>query len=237
MWWPHADAARPPDLRDEREDTAGDDEFLLGEALLVAPVSTEGARSRRVVMPSGEWSSLWPGSGYDEENDASAAGEVSAGDARVRTLSAPLELVPVLVRRGVIVPLDDGFADPSGPCRLEADDEGASPADVPGTGHAPCLLSFHCWPDIEGTAQGTCVDDSGDGSGPTRRDELVLSVSPTGSSVLTWTRSGTFPPPARVRVVVHGRRAVRAEADGLEDAVPEAGANETASDDHLEKWF
>ena len=36
-----------------------DDAFLLGDALLVAPVCTAGSRQRTVPLPPGSWSSLW----------------------------------------------------------------------------------------------------------------------------------------------------------------------------------
>lgn len=41
------------------------DEFLLGEALLVAPVTTEGARSRQVYLPAGTWFHVWTGATFE----------------------------------------------------------------------------------------------------------------------------------------------------------------------------
>ena len=41
------------------------DEFLLGGALLVAPVVVEGAVSRSVYLPPGRWFDVWTGLGYD----------------------------------------------------------------------------------------------------------------------------------------------------------------------------
>ena len=38
---------------------ASDDEFLLGDDLLVAPVLEEGATSRSVYLPHGRWVDLW----------------------------------------------------------------------------------------------------------------------------------------------------------------------------------
>jgi 1,3-alpha-isomaltosidase len=58
-------------------------EYLLGEALLVAPVVEEGRTERDVFLPRGEWV------------DA-ASGDVLAGS-RVARLSCPLDRLPVLV--------------------------------------------------------------------------------------------------------------------------------------------
>lgn len=67
-----------------------DDEFMVGDALLVAPVLHDGERKRSVLLPSGQWHDLW---GY----------EVYDGNSEIE-LEAPLERIPVLVRAGSIVP-------------------------------------------------------------------------------------------------------------------------------------
>ncbi len=42
------------------------DEYMLGSALLVAPVTTEGATTRRVYLPAGaRWFHVWTGEAYD----------------------------------------------------------------------------------------------------------------------------------------------------------------------------
>lgn len=66
-----------------------DDQFMLGDSLLVAPVLAQGARSRTVVLPPGNW--------YRVDD-----GTVIAGD-RTITVSAGLGL-PVFVRAGAVVP-------------------------------------------------------------------------------------------------------------------------------------
>ncbi|WP_243027800.1 TIM-barrel domain-containing protein [Thermus albus] len=68
--------------------------FLLGEALLVAPVLEEGARAKEVPLPKGRWYS------WEEEG-------VSQGPAWVR-LPAPLGRIPLLVRAGSVLPLLEG---------------------------------------------------------------------------------------------------------------------------------
>ena len=42
-----------------------DDQYLFGDALLVAPVLQEGERSRAVFLPAGRWIDYWRGEAYD----------------------------------------------------------------------------------------------------------------------------------------------------------------------------
>ncbi|WP_243029773.1 TIM-barrel domain-containing protein [Thermus altitudinis] len=65
--------------------------FLLGKALLVAPVLEEGARAKEVPLPPGRWYP-WQGDGALE------------GPGWVR-LPAPLDRIPLLVRGGSLLPL------------------------------------------------------------------------------------------------------------------------------------
>ncbi len=201
--WPLPDTVGDRDLWDV------DDAFLLGDALLVAPVTEAGATARSVTLPPGRWSSWW----------AADTGSATAGTAG---LAAPIDRMPVLVRAGAILPLDDGWA-AVGPCAIDADPDdpdgllaltGEAPP-VPDEGHRPRRLAFHCWPTAGGHAEGTCTDDDGDGDGPVRRDHLRLTAAvPGDTAVLVWTRTGDYPPPDTVRVVLHGLEFDRAEADG-----------------------
>jgi len=67
------------------------DQFLFGPALLVNPVTTAGATSRSVYLPSGSWYDFWSGS--------QSAGGSSA------TVQAPLSQIPLFVKAGSIVPM------------------------------------------------------------------------------------------------------------------------------------
>ncbi|MFE3071051.1 glycoside hydrolase family 31 protein [Streptomyces sp. NPDC059247] len=73
-----------------------EDAFLLGDALLVAPVLTGGSDRRAVRLPRGRW--------YD-----TATGRAYEGPGQV-LLDAPLSRVPVLARAGAVLPVrgDDG---------------------------------------------------------------------------------------------------------------------------------
>jgi alpha-glucosidase (family GH31 glycosyl hydrolase) len=75
LWWlaPH----------DERALTC-DDEFLLGDDLLVAPVIKPGARARDIYLPPGKWRDHWTGRGV--------------GSGPVKAYPAPLNVLPVFER-------------------------------------------------------------------------------------------------------------------------------------------
>lgn len=68
-----------------------DDELLLGDALLAAPVLTEHTDERAVYFPTGNWVDWW-------------TGERQTGPARA-TVAAPLDLLPLYAREGAIIPL------------------------------------------------------------------------------------------------------------------------------------
>ena len=75
-----------------------DDEFLLGDGLLIAPVLTEGAQSRRITLPPGIWYSYWDDCQY-------------IGPTEVE-LALSLETIPFFIKGGTILPLveDDGIS-------------------------------------------------------------------------------------------------------------------------------
>jgi alpha-D-xyloside xylohydrolase len=69
-----------------------EDQFLFGSDLLVAPILSEGARSREVYLPTGtNWTDAW-------------SGKLIAGGEQI-TADAPLERIPVYVREGVQLPI------------------------------------------------------------------------------------------------------------------------------------
>jgi alpha-glucosidase len=70
---------------------ACDDQFLLGDAVLAAPILDEGATTRDVLLPPGEWFA-WESS------------QVLAGDQSI-ALPVTLDSIPLYVRAGAIVPL------------------------------------------------------------------------------------------------------------------------------------
>jgi alpha-D-xyloside xylohydrolase len=75
-----------------------EDQFLFGDDILVAPVYTEGARTRRVYLPAGPEGTTW--------RDAWTGTEHPGGE--WITAPAPLDTIPVYLR-------GDGQVEPFGP--------------------------------------------------------------------------------------------------------------------------
>ncbi len=73
-----------------------DDEWLLGENILVAPVLEEGARSRRVYLPAG---SDWQRVVVDAKGRLAPRGKTQAGG-RTVSASAPMTDIPIYRRVG-----------------------------------------------------------------------------------------------------------------------------------------
>jgi alpha-glucosidase len=71
---------------DDEQAAAIDDEFLFGSDLLVAPVLWEGAETRDVYLPAGDWFDYWTGRRY-------------AGSATIH-VSVTLNSIPMFVRGG-----------------------------------------------------------------------------------------------------------------------------------------
>ena len=67
-----------------------DDEFMIGEDLLVAPIVKPDVTSRLVYLPKGTWYDYWTNKKYQ-------------GGTMIR-VDAPLETVPMFVRGGAIIP-------------------------------------------------------------------------------------------------------------------------------------
>jgi alpha-glucosidase len=68
-----------------------DDCYMVGDAILVAPVLEPGAVSRSVYLPSGRWYDYWT-------NDLLDGGQELV-------VTAPLERLPLFVRAGVVLPV------------------------------------------------------------------------------------------------------------------------------------
>jgi alpha-D-xyloside xylohydrolase len=68
------------------------DEYMFGPAFLVAPVSDQGATSRKVYLPAGsDWYNYW------------TCERLKGG--QTVTVSAPIDTIPLFVRAGSIIPM------------------------------------------------------------------------------------------------------------------------------------
>ena len=154
LWWPEATDAALARV---------DDAFLLGDALLVAPVVESGATHRRVLLPPGRWHSFW-----DDDEIFDEGVEVTA--------STPLERIPVYVRAGSVLPLEDD-------------------------GH----LTLHVWaPPPGGTGAGVLYRDEGDGDGPFRVDRFALEWEGESVVMRSSVEGAYQPAEGEPAVVPHG---------------------------------
>jgi sulfoquinovosidase len=86
--------------------TAKHDEFLFGPDLLAAPVVAEGATTREVYLPAGDWIDVWRSLSYHAPSGGFALGRAATlAGGRTTTIPAPLEQLPLLARAGTILPL------------------------------------------------------------------------------------------------------------------------------------
>ena len=83
---------RPLVLEYDRDENVKNrnDEFMLGDRMLIAPVVEQGAREKMVYLPEGIWYDYWTGE------------SVEGGSFFVR--KAPLDLCPIYVKAGAIIP-------------------------------------------------------------------------------------------------------------------------------------
>jgi len=88
--WP---IARPLFMADPADDRLRgvEDAFMVGEALLVAPILDKGQTEREVYLPAGRW--------YDYHTNAPVQG------GRVVKVSAPLDVMPLFARAGQVIPV------------------------------------------------------------------------------------------------------------------------------------
>jgi alpha-glucosidase len=68
-----------------------DDQYLLGEHLLVAPIYTQGATARQVYLPAGTW--------YQWHTGEKLAGK------RFIVAAAPMDYIPLYARGGSVIPM------------------------------------------------------------------------------------------------------------------------------------
>lgn len=169
-----------------------DDAFLLGNQLLICPILEEGGRAgepvqtatRQINLPKGRWYHFW--------DDLALEGQV--------TLEAPLTQIPVLVKAGTILPMEEG-----GSLNL-----------LPQKMFIGKRLILHLYPPVEETAEFMLYTDIGDGYESDRLDKFSIRRIADGLD-LTWQSQGEFAfPYESIQVQVHGMGVQQAWVDGVE---------------------
>jgi alpha-glucosidase len=144
-----------------------DDEFMVGTDLLVAPILQPNQTSRMVYLPEGIWYDLNGGKKY-------------SGGTMIR-VDAPLEIVPLFIRGGSIIP--------EGP---EMNYVGEKPFDP---------LTFYIHPDQTGRAATTLYEDDGTSlaykRGVYRRTPVNVSPLDKGFEIMVGVSEGSYQPGAR----------------------------------------
>jgi len=159
-------------------------EFLLGEAVLAAPLTQPGARARAVYLPAGRWMDFWTGRRFDGGRHVLA--------------EAPLERMPIYVKIPALIPMVPVIqstaefhgrplelwlfgADEGRPCSLDYYED-----DADTVAHADGASSIYTitWDPGEGNPApvkgGLTVEPRRTGfSSPRPRWELVIADGPT----------------------------------------------------------
>ncbi len=155
-----------------------DDQFMVGDALLAAPVTRAAQRERELYLPAGPWFDHWTGAA------------VSGG--RVLTVRVPLDHLPLYVRGGSIIPSTIAMSHtgekPWSPLRLDVypddagaargslyEDDGTSPAHLQGAFRRTTFAL---------DAGRLTITPEGKFQPPTRRFEIVLHAAPR--EVAVW---------------------------------------------------
>ncbi len=77
--------------QDNSESYFREEEFMLGDYILVCPVSASGITKRMMYLPRGEWFNYW-------------TNEKSNGRQEIE-IDTPLDQIPLFVRAGAVIPM------------------------------------------------------------------------------------------------------------------------------------
>lgn len=69
------------------------DQYLFGDALMVCPVITKGAKTRTVYLPQGTWYNYWTGEEYQGK--------------QYIHVTTPLDTLPLFAKAGAIIPMQE----------------------------------------------------------------------------------------------------------------------------------
>jgi alpha-glucosidase len=156
-----------------------DDEFILGDHLLVAPVVDSGAMGRSVYLPAGRWYRIGGGAAYDGGHSVAVQAPDALSDGGDTT---GLRGLPVFARAGAVIP-SQAVVSYEGQRRLDT-------------------LSIDIYP---GSATSELYEDAGEGyayqRGEYRRTTFTTSGAPRLSMALAQT--GSYPGAGSFKVTIH----------------------------------
>ncbi|MBC3846550.1 glycoside hydrolase family 31 protein [Winogradskyella echinorum] len=66
------------------------DQYMLGESLMICPVTEKGAKTRVVYLPEGTWTNYWTGEIYQGK--------------KYYSVLCPIDQLPIFIREGAIIP-------------------------------------------------------------------------------------------------------------------------------------
>tara|TARA_R110000868_G_scaffold53666_7_gene168260 strand:- start:5480 stop:7915 length:2436 start_codon:yes stop_codon:yes gene_type:complete len=69
------------------------DQYMLGESLMICPVTEKGAQTRVVYLPKGTWTDYWTGEIYQGK--------------QYYSVLCPIEKMPIFVKEGAIIPTQE----------------------------------------------------------------------------------------------------------------------------------
>ncbi|NJN86881.1 MAG: alpha-glucosidase, partial [Leptolyngbyaceae cyanobacterium SL_7_1] len=149
-----------------------EDAFLLGDALLVCPVVEAGGRSRSITLPKGHWYNYW--------DDTLLMGATTV------SLDAPLEQIPLLVKAGTALPMEED-------------------------NH----LTLHLYP-ATAPSQTTLYSDAGDGDGAMRLDRFHVHRQDQGMAIEWHSEGEFAFPYTGVTLQLHAGELLQAWVDDRE---------------------
>ena len=178
------------DYPDDERAIGQDGEFLFGDDLLVAPVLKDGEITWDVYLPRGEWYDFW-------------TDQLAEGPKHI-TVNAPLDRIPIFVRAGAIVPMQQVVQytsqAPIDPLTFEI---------YPRAGNSPQPQEASSRPYYED--DGISFDYQ---RGISLRENVTLRQQDHGFRIEVTAREGSYTPPARA--LVFKLHAVRAQPNSVE---------------------
>jgi len=188
------------------------DEYLLGDHLLAAPVVDSAADARAVYIPAGRWFRLGSDSAYEGGRRVTVSAPEALHDGGDTT---GLRGLPVFARAGAVIPM-----------QAVLPHEDARHLDT---------LALHIWPGTAARVTSLLYEDAGDGYAYERGSYRVTTFTTSSGGAdgvldIALTHAGTYPGARTFTVTVHAvPRPGSVQADGRSVPVRYDPARRTAT--------